>query len=284
VFFRVLSRLIPSFAPRINAIIETKEVKAMKERILLVLSLILTTTGFVFAQNAARKTVTNADLEKFRQKRLQAEADYRANYKKLGLPSPEELEEREAERQRWHAEFSQRVEAERAQNENYFLVRANELRTQITSIDAQINYLRGQSGGQQSPYRGGTIVYGGGIVFGGYSPGYGGGFRGGAGRSFRQNRAVVGPNTQIVRNYANSFPTAGDIRNQIYGSYPQLNNSRGRRGANHYRGGTALIAGGVYGESDLESRLSYLEQERAGLIAEWQALQEEARRAGVRLE
>lgn len=251
----------------------------MKERILLVLSLILVTTGLVFAQNTARKTVTNADLEKFRQKRLQAEADYRANYKKLGLPSPEELAQREAERQRWLAEFSEKADAERAQNENYFLARANELRTQIASVDAQINYLRGQSNARQSPYKGGTIVYGGGIVFGGSASG--GNFRGGGGRGLRQNRATVGPNVQTVRNYANSFPTAGDTRNQIYGTYPQLNNFRRRRGGNYYGGyGAPLVAGGDYSQGDL----SYLEQTRAGLIAEWQALEEEARRAGVRID
>jgi hypothetical protein len=284
VFFRVLSWLIPSFASRINAIIETKEVKAMKERILLILSLILAMSGLVFAQTRAAKTVTNADLEKFRQKRLQAEADYRANYKKLGMPSPEELAEREAERQRRLAEFAQQAEIEQAQNEDYFLAVANELKTQIASIDAQINYLRGQPGVQPSPYRGGTIVYGNGIVFGGNGIASGGNFRGA--RGFRQNRVSVGPNVQTVRNYAQSFPTTGDIRNQIYGTYPQLNRLPRRGGRNYYRGGyvTPLYGGGDYGGNDLQSRLSYLEQQRAGLIAEWQALEEEARRAGVRID
>ena len=253
----------------------------MKERILLVLSLILAVTGLVFAQTRATKTVTNADLEKFRQKRVQAEADYRANYKRLGLPSPEELEQREAERQRWLAEFSQKAEAERAENENYFLSRADELKTQINSIDAQINYLRGQPGVQPSPYKGGTIVYGGGLVLGGYGYGYSGG-----GRGYRQNRAAVGPNVQTVRNYANSFPNAGAVRSQIYGAR-RLNNFRQRGSRSYYRGGyiePLISGGGDYAQSDFESRLSYLEQERAGLIAQWQALEEEARRAGVRID
>jgi hypothetical protein len=249
----------------------------MKERILLVLSLILVATGFVFAQTNTRKTVTNADLEKFRQKRLQAEADYRANYKKLGMPSPEELDERENERRQRNAEFTRQDEIARAQNENYLLARANELRTQIISVEAQINYLRGQSANQQSPYKGGTILYGGAAVFGGY-----GGFpRGVSGNRFRRNNVTIAPNAQTVRNYAQSFPTAGDIRNQIYGTYPQLNNGARRRyGRNYYYGGgyvAPLAAGGDY-------NLSYLEQQLAGLRAEWQALEEEARRAGVRIE
>lgn len=269
----------------------------MKERVLLILSLILAltaTTSLVSAQTRATKTITNADLEKFRQKRLQAEADYRANYEKLGMPSPEELERREAERQRWHAEFSQRAEAERAQAENYFLARADELKTQIASVDAQINYLRGQVG-EPSPYKGGTIVYGNGLVLGGFIPGYGGNsYRGGTtARGFRTNRgASIGVNAQTVRNYANSFPNSASIRSQAYGGYGQRFNrgARNRYGSrNHYRGGyvTPLVGGGVgiaYGEGDLESRLNYLWQQRAGLIAEWQALEEEARRAGVRID
>jgi hypothetical protein len=256
----------------------------MKERILLILSLILVATALVFAQTSARKTVTNADLEKFRQKRLQAEADYRANYKKLGMPSPEELDEREAERRRRNAEFTEEAEMERAQNENYLLARAGELKTQIISVEAQIRYLRGQSANQQSPYKGGTIVYGGGLVFGGVG-GYGGGFpRGVSGNRFRRNNMTIAPNAQTVRNYARSFPTAGDIRNQIFGTYPQLNNAPRRRyGSNSYYGG-GYVASSDYSQSDFESRLSYLEQQYAGLLAEWQNLEEAARRAGVRIE
>lgn len=43
------------------------------------------------AQKAVR-TVTNADLAKFRERRLAAEREYRENYERLGQPSPEELE------------------------------------------------------------------------------------------------------------------------------------------------------------------------------------------------
>lgn len=39
-----------------------------------------------------QRTVTNATLEKFQQKRLAAERDYRENYARMGFPSPEELE------------------------------------------------------------------------------------------------------------------------------------------------------------------------------------------------
>ena len=61
----------------------------MKNKTAVFLSFIL---AFSFSAFAQTKTVTNADLEKFRQKRLQAEREYRENYERLGFPSPEELE------------------------------------------------------------------------------------------------------------------------------------------------------------------------------------------------
>ncbi len=51
-------------------------------------------TGFLAVVPAypQAKNVTNADLEKYKQKRLQAEKDYADNYAKMGFPSPEELQ------------------------------------------------------------------------------------------------------------------------------------------------------------------------------------------------
>jgi hypothetical protein len=277
----------------------------MKERILLVLSLILVvTSGSVVAQTRATKTVTNSDLEKFRQKRVQAEADYRANYEKLGMPSPEELEEREEESRLRRAELVRRAEAENEMKEDYFLSRANELKTQIASVDAQINYLRGHGAGQQSPYKGGTIVFGsvlgfgvgGSDGYGYYGNGYGYGGRHNSGvvsRGYRGSRLTIGPNVNTVRSYANSFPRTGDVYRQIYGDYPQRNDFRRRHYNNrygsrdYYRGGyitSPAIGGYASTGDDLESRLSNLQQERAGLLAEWQTLAEEARRAGVKIE
>lgn len=63
------------------------------------------------------KSVTNADLEKFRQKRVQVEKDYRENYAKLGFPSPEELD-RQIEKSRVEREtLAARLTAERLQRE-----------------------------------------------------------------------------------------------------------------------------------------------------------------------
>lgn len=46
-------------------------------------------SGAVFAQTT---TVSNSDLTKFRDRRIAAEKEYRENYQRLGMPSPEEIE------------------------------------------------------------------------------------------------------------------------------------------------------------------------------------------------
>jgi hypothetical protein len=69
------------------------------------------------AAEAQTRTVTNADLEKFRQKRIQAEREYRENYAKLGLPSPEELDRRREQSRIDNERLSARFRAERIENE-----------------------------------------------------------------------------------------------------------------------------------------------------------------------
>jgi hypothetical protein len=62
----------------------------MLTKLIILLSLLLATSGIV----AAQRSLTNADLERYREARLRAERDYRQNYDKLGMPSPEELARR----------------------------------------------------------------------------------------------------------------------------------------------------------------------------------------------
>lgn len=66
---------------------------------------------------SAQATVTNADLEKFRIKRLAAEKELRENYAKLGFPSPEELERQNAESAKLRDELAARLERERLERE-----------------------------------------------------------------------------------------------------------------------------------------------------------------------
>lgn len=95
-------------------------------------SLFLISTLSAFAQT---RTVTNADLEKYRQARVKAEREYRENYKRLGMPSPEELERREAERKRETAELSARLRAEQYERAQF-----DALRQQYEAVQRQNFY------------------------------------------------------------------------------------------------------------------------------------------------
>lgn len=87
---------------------------------------------------AQTRTVTNSDLEKFRQERLAAEKDLRDNYEKLGFPSPEELE-KQIERSRVErAELSARLQADNLERERINLER------QIAENEARNNYYQSQ--------------------------------------------------------------------------------------------------------------------------------------------
>lgn len=69
-------------------------------------ALILILSAVAYGQT---KTITNADLEKYRQARLAAEKDLRENYKALGFPSPEVLARQEEESRRELSELAQRL-------------------------------------------------------------------------------------------------------------------------------------------------------------------------------
>jgi hypothetical protein len=61
--------------------------------------------------------ITNADLEKFRQKRLAAEKELRENYAKLGFPSPEEREKQAEKEARERKELVDKLRADRLERE-----------------------------------------------------------------------------------------------------------------------------------------------------------------------
>lgn len=150
----------------------------MKKQFVVLLGLIFSVSGVALAQT---KTVTNADLEKFRQKRLQAEREYRENYKKMGFPSPEELEQKRVRDQEELIEFSQRLEIRRLERE------AAQAEAENQALWLQNQYL--QSSGNNPVY------YSGGY-FTGYSPYYYGYFnRYGNRGNFRSGY------------YSNSYPT-----------------------------------------------------------------------------
>ena len=102
----------------------------MKKSYLFFLCCIIFSANAAFAQGV--KTVTNADLEKFRQERVRAEEDLRVNYRKLGFASPAELEKIRKRRQ---AELE----------ETAIRLREEELQKQIAEAQWQ-NAVRAQNG------------------------------------------------------------------------------------------------------------------------------------------
>ena len=224
---------------------------------LFILALIFAAANLTIAQT---KTVTNGDLEKFRQKRLKAEKDYRENYEKLGFPSPEELERQSEQSKRELAELSRRIEAENSRNESFYQSQANALLTQISSVDAQIAYLRGEA--NRLPNQ--NYIY----SFG-YAP------------YFYRNRQTVDPN------YIQPLPNLANYQILI-NQYPYRNSRRAPfYNKRHYYPQSyivpTIIDDNSNGRNDVVSQLRYLEQQRAGLLAEWRFLEEEAHKAGVKI-
>jgi len=224
---------------------------------LFILALIFAAANLAASQT---KTVTNGDLEQFRQKRLKAERDYRENYEKLGFPSPEELERQNVESKRELAKLARRIEAENAQNENYYKARANNLLTEIAAVDAQIAYLRGEV--NRLPNR--NYIY----SFG-YAP-----------YLYRRHQATD-------PNYIQPLPNLANYQILI-NQHPYRNNrSAPIYNRRHYypRGYfvPTIIDDNSNGRSDVVSQLRYLERQRAGLLAEWRFLEEEAHKAGVKI-
>ncbi|CAN5382870.1 hypothetical protein BH10ACI2_BH10ACI2_24760 [soil metagenome] len=86
----------------------------MKFRVVSLLFVMSCTAFSVFSQS---KTVTNADLEKYRQERVKAELEYRENYSKLGMPSPEELDKQRIQSRIENEQLADKLRAERLERE-----------------------------------------------------------------------------------------------------------------------------------------------------------------------
>lgn len=80
------------------------------------------------------RTVTNADLEKFRQERLKAEKDYRENYSRWGFPSPEEVERQREQNLKEATERMAQARADRLEQERIDLEKRR--------LEAEFNYSR----------------------------------------------------------------------------------------------------------------------------------------------
>jgi hypothetical protein len=85
----------------------------MRQRALFILCIVVGLAGIAAAQG---KTVTNADLDKYKQKRIQAEKGLQEYYARLGL-TPAEVEKRETQETKAREELSLRLRSQRLERE-----------------------------------------------------------------------------------------------------------------------------------------------------------------------
>jgi TolA-binding protein len=234
----------------------------MKKLCVLILGLASAVSAF-----AQSKTITNADLEKFRQQRVESEKKSKERYAQLGYSSPE-VQRQNDQRRAEMEQYSDQLRAQRVQSQNDIIAQANTIRTQLTSINAQINYLRNQGGAsnnQSSSYSYGYVPYG-------YYPPYG----------YRRNNSALGqisqlpPNMRTTQEYGLMYPGSQGTYNQPLGN---IFGGRNR----YYRGYVVPYLNGNSG-NDVNQQLIILEQQRAGLLAQWEILEDQARRAGIKLD
>lgn len=171
-------------------------------KLLKTLMLVLVVGAAVFAQNAPPRVVTSADLAKYKHAREKADEDYRNNYARRGMPSPEELEKRQVERQQQLDESTEQAEKERRQAE---YMRA--LSAQYAQSQPQIIYVTSQENNNRGVYYWypGSPFYYNQPIFPYRLP---------PNRSPFTTPATFGPNVQMVRDAAGAFPSAVDMINQ----------------------------------------------------------------------
>jgi len=226
----------------------------------------------------SRRSITNQDLESFRRTRLENEASYERRRKELGLPSLEETRraaELEAERGRQRLLTMRSQETE---SESYWRSRASELRTEIAATNARIDFVRARL--NETPAGPAFGVFTTALPFGlvGHSR-----FGRGVPRtvhqplvfSARQGGPQIGGHLRVG---------GGHTRTQGF-----INPSRGLRAPGRISVLPSVSLLSIpfqnddysYERTALMIQLDELLAHRAGLLARWRDLEEEARRAGA---
>ena len=202
------------------------------------------------------RTLTNRDLAAVRQRRIESEQAYERRRKELGLPTVGETRSRqEAEGAALRAEFREESVA-KAREETHWRERARELRTEIAMTDNQINYLRGRLNEVNE--------------------------------SSLANRSWV---TGVYPLWPNNRPWFGNGRWQrfpnydpYYDPYPGYRPARPVYGLGYpygYPSGPFDDFDNSHTRAELTNKLDDLLVRRAGLSAQWRALEDEARDARV---
>lgn len=204
----------------------------------------------------ASRTLTNSDLAAVRQRRIESERAYETRRKELGLPTVEETRKRQEEEGAVLRAQLREQSVARVREETYWRERARDLRTEIATVDTQINYLRGRV----SEFSESSLITGSWTSTypiwpnnrqwpgnGQWRP-----FPNQRNRGYRVARPVYGLGFPYPYQYPYQYPM---------GPFDNFENSTQ--------------------QADLTSRLDDLLVRRAGLAAQWRALEDEARDARV---
>ncbi|HEV7746207.1 MAG TPA: hypothetical protein VGO56_14500 [Pyrinomonadaceae bacterium] len=226
---------------------------------------------------AARRTITNLDLQASMKRRLDSETTYERRRKELGLPTLEESRRQAAAEAESIGKDLQETRIAERESESYWRERAAALRTEIAVVDAELSYVRRQV--EEPFYAGisGSYTNLGGVPlvsFGGVSRG-----------PFPQRvmRPQVfgapGGSAQVI----GRIPFGGGAtQGQVLvnpGRFP-----RARSFGSQLVAPVAVLGSGydyTYERSVLITRFNELSAARTGLNARWRELEDEARRAGA---
>ena len=222
----------------------------------------------------ATRTVTNIDLAAIRERRLESEQAYEKRRLQLGLPTVAETRLRQQEDERiFRSDLRDRAAAN-SREESYWRGRARELRTEIATVDNQLNYVRTRlTEINESSRVTGSVTQ----VYPNW-PNYDPWSRNGRWRRRipQTTPPIFGP--QYPYGYPNGYPNGYPQGQYPYGypnQYPYPNQNPYGYPTLPYDADKSIQ------HADLTRRLDDLLMRRAGLMAQWQALENEARDARV---
>ena len=207
-------------------------------------------------QPRAQRSITNRDLEGYRQARIASELAYEKRRKELGLPNVEESRKEVAAITERTREQLLGMRAEEQSAEEYWRGRASSLRSEMAVAQAQIDYVRRRL--DEIPPTN---------SFGAFSTAVPFGIGGGPFGAFPP---------LVLNNRRSPFNRRG--------RFDRFGRNRGRFG--DLFGGNLLAVpfesnDYSYERAELVNQLNELQMNHAALNARWRALEEEARRAGA---
>lgn len=237
------------------------------------------------ANRSASTTVTNRDLERYREARVASERTFEQRQKELGLPSSAALKQEINESGDRAQQQLLSMRSSTQDSERYWRERASGLRSDLAAVNAQISFVQSRLnelplnysfGGVAgfSPFFVGPVIGRTGLGPGFGSPNFGGRtFHPGTYQAPARLTARVGFANENFRGRVtiNRFPNRGFNRSLFANAYPY--------------GAPVALPFDAYDASSqravLISELNNLISQRAALQARWRELEDEARRAGA---